>query len=149
MAVGPIARRTYWQSGLLARLRGLDLVESLAQGVPRQGGALDTHRELHHPLKCLEVPKRYAFVRRHFGRTALVVCRVYRSPRRLLVPPANQSASDYAAGTRPAEGLSLPGAGPSSCCPCSDIMARKALIVERAWARVLPFTATDIIEADD
>ena len=28
-------------------------------------------------------------------------------------------------------------------------MARNALMVERAWAKVLPFTAVDIMEADD
>src|SRR5438067_2006190 len=33
----------------------LSLVEALGQGVPREGGALDAHGELHHALKGLEV----------------------------------------------------------------------------------------------
>src|SRR3954447_16130106 len=34
---------------------GFDLVEGLGERVPRECGALDAHRELHHPLQRLEV----------------------------------------------------------------------------------------------
>src|SRR5262245_1494599 len=60
-ARAPLATSRDTRLALRSLRRGLDFLEALLEGVPRQGCALDAHRELHDALESFEVAEPYAF----------------------------------------------------------------------------------------